>query len=387
MTNANMPQNLTEEFKRSVMRDYALMLCVPVAVSVFIHGFSAVINIVISLVTCWLFTLIGKKFLDVRFPPRTYYTYVIGATVALLLPASAPWWMIALSAGFAMGVCVLPFGNPENAPFIPSVSALCFATLCWPEEIYNYSDFGDSLGKMLMYGNSVDDNIVAVLEALVGRVPSALGTGCALAFIGLLIFIVIRRPKDSIAVFTFITAVCLMASLFPRVATGRVVSVVMELCSGMIFFGAVFFISSPFFAPKRTIAKFFWGFTSGIICMLIRYVCPFEDGACFGFLIACAVSDLFDSMPLTHKEKKQIKALEPYMEIIEPVPSVVPEDILEQIPDVLVTEEFVEQPENTDKKAESINLESETLETVISEENTVTEQDSPFFVGGDSDEG
>ena len=379
-----MPQNLTEEIKRSAIRDYALMLCVPVAVAVFIHDFSAIINIAISLVTCLIFTSIGKKFLNIQFPPRTYHTFVIGTTVALLFPVSAPWWIIVLSAGFAMGVCVLPFGNPENAPFIPSASALCFATLCWPDEIYNYSDFGDSLGKMLLYGNSVDDNIIAILEAVIGNVPSAIGTGCAIAFIGLFIFVIIRRPKDSIPVFTFITAVCLMAILFPRVATGRVVSVVMELCSGMILFGAVFFISSPFFSPKRTIAKFFWGFVGGIICMVIRYVCPFEEGACFGFLITCAIADLFDGLPLTRKEKKQIKALEPYMEIIEPVPSVVPEDVLELIPDVSAVEKSMEETEISNE--EIINRESETLETVISEENTVTEQDAPFFIGGDSNE-
>lgn len=379
-----MPQNLTDEIKRSVIREYALMLCVPVAVAVFIHGLSAVVNIAISLVTCWIFKSVGKKLLDVQFPPRTYHTFVIGTAVALLLPASTPWWIIALSAGFAMGVCVLPFGNPENAPFIPSVSALCFATLCWPEEIYNYSDFGDSLGKMLIYGNSVDDNIIAVLEALVGSVPSAMGTGCAMAFIGLFIFILIRRPKDIISVLTFVTAVCLMAVLFPRVATGRVVSVVMELCSGMILFGAVFYISSPFFAPKRTIAKFVWGFVSGIICMIIRYACPFEEGACFGFLISCAISDLFDSLPLTQNEKKQIKSLEPYIEIIEPVPSVVPDEVIELIPDASPVEQIAEKNEASDEEA--INRESETLETVIEEENTVTEQDAPFFIGGDSNE-
>mgnify|MGYP003287526661 CR=1 FL=1 len=380
-----MPQNLTEDIKRSVIRDYALMLCVPMAVAVFIHGFSAAVNMVISLVTCLIFKSVGRKLLDVQFPPRTYHTFIIAISVALLLPVSASWWLIALSAGFAMGVCVLPFGSPESAPFIPSVSALCFATLCWPERIYNYSDFGDSLGKMLLYGNSVDDNIVAILEAVVGNVPSAIGTGCAMAFIGLLIFILIRRPKDIIPVFTFITAVCLMAVLFPRVATGRVVSIVMELCSGMILFGAVFYISSPFFAPKRTIGKFFWGFVSGIICMVIRYVCPFEEGACFGLLISCAISDLFDGLPLTRSEKKQIKALEPYIEIIEPVPSVVPEEVLELIPDASPVEEIVEN-EALNEETEAINRESETLETVIEEENTVTEQDAPFFIGGDSNE-
>ena len=381
-----MPQNSTEEIKRSVMREYALMMCVPVAVAVFIHGFSAIINITISFITCWVFSSIGKKFLDVHFPLGTPHAMIIATTIPLLLPATAPWWLIVICAGFAIGVCVLPFGSPENAPFIPSVAALCFATLCWPEEIYKYSDFGDSLGKMLLYGNSVDDNIIAIIEALVGSVPSALGTGCAVAFIGIFLFIIIRRPKDSIAVFTFIAAVCAMAMLFPRVATGRVVSIVMELCSGMILFGAVFFISSPFFAPKRTIAKFFWGFVSGVICMVIRYVSPFEESACFGFLIACAISDLFDGIPLTRKEKKRIKALEPYVEIVEPVPSVVPDNVLEQIPDVSAAEKIIEETEATNEETEIINHESETLETVISEENIVTDQNLPFFMGGDSNE-
>jgi electron transport complex protein RnfD len=385
LVDTNIPQKLTDEIKRSAMRDYTLMMCVPFVVSVFLHGFNAILNVTISLITCWFFTVLGKKLLNIEFPPKTHHPFVIGMGVALLLPASAPWWMIILTTSFAMGVCVLPFGNPENAPFIPSVSALCFATLCWSEETYNYSDFGNSLGRMLLFGNSIDDNIIAVLEVLVGKVPSALGTGCIIAFIGLIIFIIIRRPKDSIAVFTFIGAVCLMAILFPRVATGRVISVIMELCSGMILFGAIFFISSPFFAPKRTIAKFFWGFASGIICMIIRYVCPFEEGACFGFLVACGISDLFDGMPLTIKEKKQINALAPYIET-EAVPSVVPEEVLEQIPDVPVFEVIIPDSE-TEETEEKTEIGSESLETLISEENAVSQQDSPFFIGGDSDEG
>lgn len=385
MVDTNISQKLTDEVKRTVMRDYTLMLCVPFVVSVFLHGFNAIINVIISLVTCWFFTVIGKKFLNIDFPPKSHFSFIIGMSVALLLPASAPWWMIILTTSFAMGVCVLPFGNPENAPFIPSVSALCFATLCWSEETYSYSDFGDSLGRMLLYGNSIDDNIIAVLEALVGKVPSAIGTGCIIAFVGLLIFVVIRRPKDSIAVFTFIAAVCLMAVIFPRVATGRFISVIMELCSGMIFFGAVFFISSPFYAPKRPVAKFFWGFTSGIICMLIRYVCPFEEGACFGFLIACAISDLFDDMPLTFREKKLLKSVEPYIET-EPTPSIVPENILEQIPDVPVFEVNIPGLEK-DETYEKPTIEGESLETLISEENAVSKQNSPFFTGGDGNEG
>ena len=277
-----------------------------------------------------------------------------------------------------MGVCVLPFGGPENSPFTPSVTAFCFAMLCWREEVFNYSSTGDSIGQMLLYGNSINKNLVGILEALVGNVPSAMGTGCIIALIGVLIFLIIRRPKDCLATIFFIIAVCIMASLFPRISTGRVLSVIMELCSGMLSFGAVFFISSPIYAPKRTISKAVWGFASGIICMLVRYVSPFEEGACFGFVIACAVSDYFDNLPLTADEKKKIKAQEPYIET-EKATTIVPEEILDEIPDLFTVDI---QDENT----ESITFESESLKDVIAEENAANFSEAPFNMGGGIDE-
>ena len=385
MVDTNMPQNSIDESKRSATLDTLLMLCVPFAVAIFTHGFVAVFNSALSIITCLFFTNIGKRFLKAQFPPKSPHSYIIGLSVSLLLPASAPWWMTILTAAFAMGVCVLPFGNPEKTPFIPSATALCFATLCWPEEIFNYSPIGDSLGQMLLYGNSINKNLVGIIETLVGSTPSAMGTGCILALIGVLIFLILRRPKDSLATICFILAVGVMAALFPRISTGRTLSVIMELCSGMILFGAIFFISSSVIAPKRTISKMVWGFASGIICMLIRYVAPFEESACFGFVIACAVSDYFDNLPLTRKEKKKIKELEPYTET-EKVPSVVPEEILDEIPDLFTVKipELEEEIENNNE--EKISYESESLKTVILEENALTDSEAPFIMGGDSNE-
>lgn len=382
MNDTNMPQNSIDETKRSASIDTILMLCVPLAVGIFTHGFVAVFNTLLAIITCRLFTGFGKKFLHSEFPLKSPHSYIIGTSVALLLPATAPWWMIILTSAFAMGVCVLPFGSPEKSPFIPSATALCFAMLCWPEEIFNYSSTGDSVGQMLLYGNSINKNLVGVLEALVGNVPSALGTGCILALVGVLIFLIIRRPEDSLGTVFFILAVGIMASLFPRISTGRVLSVIMELSSGMITFGAVFFISSPVFAPKRTISKAVWGFVSGIICMLIRYVSPFEEGACFGFVIACAISDYFDNLPLTFSEKKKIKDQELYIET-EKVTTLVPEEILDEIPDLFTVEI---QEEGIEAKNELNTFESESLKDVIAEENAANISEAPFTMGGGIDE-
>ena len=152
----------------------------------------------------------------------------------------------------------------------------------------------------------------------------------------------------------------------------------------MLFFGAVFFMSAPSIAPKRPLAKAVWGFAGGIICMSLKYVCPFEDSTCFSFVIICAVSEFFDNLPLTPGEKRRIRAQEPYIEI-EPTPSVVPEEILDEIPD-MSAREIIEQTDEPDEEEEQPSFESENLETVVSEENTISDSEAPFIMGGDSDE-
>ena len=159
----------------------------------------------------------------------------------------------------------------------------------------------------------------------------------------------------------------------------------MELCGGMLLFGAVFFISTPSVMPERMISRIIWGFTGGVICMIIRYIGTVEESACFGILITCAISDFFDKLPLTKKEKALIKVEE---FIPEPQIQVVPEEVLEEIPDIPEENtEITEIIENTDTNTEtSFVQDAESLEEVVSEENTVTETDAPFVIGGGEDE-
>ena len=377
LTNTNIPQNSIENKKQTTTADYALMLLAPLVVAFFIHGVSALRPVVISVFTCAIFSFFGKKLIKTETSIKDLSGLVIGIMVALLLPVNAPWWLIVLTAVFAIVVSVLPFGTFEKTPFPPAIAAFCFASLCWQEYVFDFSSHGLSLAKMLTYGNTIDTNSVAILEAFIGAVPSAMGTGCIIALFGSLFFLIIRRPKDTIPVFTFILAVCIMAFIFPRTSSGRMISVVMELCSGMLVFCAVFFMSSPNNMPEKLLGKIAWGFASGIICMLIRYVSSFEESVGFGILISCSISDYFDKLPYTKKEKLQIKASEPYTEI--EIATVVPEEILSEIPDI--SEDII-----VAFNEEADTVEAESLEAVVSEENTLSEQDSPFIIGGDSDE-
>ncbi len=385
MTNSATQQNKTEfTALRRIMTDYSIMLSAPILVGVFTHGISVIFAVLLGVLTCAVCGKIAEKILKVKFPLRDFSPFFLGACTALMMPANAPWWMIVCASAFAMVVCVVPFGSANDAPFVPPAAAFCFSVLCWGETMFDYSETGNSITSLLSQGNSIGQNIASVLEVLVGNVPTAMGTGSALALLGALIYLIIRRPKDSISSLTFIFAVIVMSLLFPRVGTGRFISLVMELCGGMMLFSAVFFMSFPSVLPKRTLPRALWGFVSGIICMLIRYVGAFEETAVFGILIACAISDFFDKLPLTKKEKSLLVKEEEFVEA--PVPTFVPDEVLNEIPDIS-EEEIIEQSEEVTEENETLaNTESESLEDVISEENDVTVEDSPFITGGDDNE-
>lgn len=387
MANTTTPQKkyeLTET--RRVTLDYVIMLSALLIFAISKSGVSALTLSLVSIITSTVFVRLGEKLLKIDFSSRFLTPIMIGLSVALMLPATAPWWLFVFTSAFAVLVCVLPFGSPEKSPFVPASVAICFAILCWKEEVFNYQSADASITELLSQNISMGDNVASVFEVLIGNVPSAMGTGCALILLGALVFIAIRRPKDSVPVFTFLLAVIVMSVLFPRVGTGRFISLIMELCGGMLLFGAVFFISTPSVMPQRPLARAVWGFAGGIICMIIRYIGAVEESACFGILITCAISDFFDKLPLTKKEKSQIVV----EEIVTPeLPiTVVPDEVLEEIPDIPeeITEETAE-TENAEEVADETPVqEAESLEEVISEENTVTDQQAPFVIGGGEDE-
>lgn len=371
---------------RRITLDYAICLSACLFFAVSKNGGAAVFLSAVSIITCLIGIKLGEKILKTDFSSRFLIPVVIGLSVALMFPATAPWWMVVCTALFAVAVGVLPFGSPEKSPFVPAAVGVCFAMLCWREEFFVYSSTDASITSLLSQNNSIGKNIAAVLEVLMGNIPSAMGTGCIIILLASLVFITIRRPNDSVPVYTFLLAAAVMALLFPRVGTGRIISLVMELCGGMLLYSAVFFISMPSVMPERLIPRAVWGFAGGIICMLIRYMGEIEESAVFGVLITCAIGDFFDKLPLTKKEKALIKAQKE--EPSEVLITVVPDEVLEEIPDI--SEETEEKSEETVKAVEEKEdisaQESESLEEVINEENTVTETDAPFMTGGGDNE-
>ena len=124
---------------KSPYMSYLLMLAAPAIVAWYYYGafaFRAILTGVVSAAAVEAVALlIMKRNLSLLSDMHAVFT---GLAVAMLLPATAPVWLIASGAVFAVLVAKIPFGPAHKAPFVPAAAGIAFLTVCFPDEVFKY---------------------------------------------------------------------------------------------------------------------------------------------------------------------------------------------------------------------------------------------------------
>ncbi len=247
-----------------------------------------------------------------------------GLAISLMLPATCPAYIAAAGSAFAILVAKVPFGGTKHAPFVPAAAGFAFLCVCFPTEVFTYPSVetaynsvlsstegfvqGTSFGEMLSYGKSIDLNPLEIIPILGGKTVGPLGTTSMLAFAGIAVYLMAKRRKKFYVSISFILTCAVMALLFPRVNSGALSSVIMELSAGTLLFAGLVLIHDPATAPNRTPYSVLYGIGAGIICMLLRYFAKYPEGACFSILIMNAITPVIkDYAGMIKKELRKKK--------------------------------------------------------------------------------
>lgn len=405
---------------RKYMFDILLLLFAPTVMAWYYYGSRDLWLITISVLTSILTELAVTKIIKSKPCIQDLSSIVTAVSIALCLPASSNWWLPVIAVIFAIAVVKLPFGNSRNLMFLPAAAGLAFVTICFPDQVFAYPVIsqnveniaifgtegfvkGDSIAFMLSQGNSIGINIINYIDLAVGNVSGPMGATCVIAMVGGLIYTLFRRPKSAVISVSFLLTCGIYAFLFPRITTDRVISVIMELSGGLLFFSAIIFITNETIAPKRFISRVFYGVFGGIIAMLLRTFSPLEDSTAFAVLLMNSIASVFDSkLPVIAFEKKHLlkkleetqeeqKRLEEELELaqkaqedkkeieelaakLEPKRSIMVQKIAESIQNNTIAEieaipdEIVEEAEEEIAEAKEDTLESILEEAEIKEE-------------------
>ena len=305
-----------------------MLICmVPLAIiSMYLYGIAVLWRILTSVVTAVLCEYIAFRIMKKDKTINDLSAVTTGLALALMLPASCPMYFALAGSAFAILVAKVPFGSARKTPFIPAAAGFAFLCVCFSKELFTYplsnaatsslntnsaTNIGISFGEMLTYGKSISLTPLEIISILTGKSPGPLGTTCMLAMIGIAIYLLAKRPKRFVITLAFLLATSFMALAFPRVNSGRITSLIMELSAGSLVFVSLILLPDPATSPKKFPQTFFYGFFAGIICMLLRYYGKYTECDCFAVLIMNAVFPVCETWSAIIKnyikEKKKFK--------------------------------------------------------------------------------
>lgn len=291
-----------------------LMLAAPALMAWYYYGGRALWVLAVAALFAMACEYIGMRLVGAVPALRDLSAVVTGVTVAMLLPASSPIWVVLLAVSFAVLAVKVPFGTARTLLFSPAAAGVAFVTVSLPQYVFAYPvlpdggasvavygsegfSLGISMTQMLKTGTSMGSSPASYLDVLIGNVTGPMGAGCGIALLGALLFLAVRAKKGFTAAVSCLLAAALYALLFPRITTGRLQSVFMELSGGMLLFAALFLLPEEAILPKHFWGRVAYGAAAGLVTMLFRRFGAFEEGAVFAVLLCNALTSAFDKLP------------------------------------------------------------------------------------------
>lgn len=287
----------------SIMRDVLIALSPAAVASVVIHGWYALVMIVVTVAAAigaeFIFNLCAKKkqtIIDLS-------AAVTGLLLALNLPTSTRIWHCIVGAVFAIIVVKCLFGGIGCNFANPAITARVFLVLAFMEVS------GGKLGGSPFSDTSVDlvggatplvvigqgapaSELPTLLEMFLGLRGGAIGEGCIVALVLGGIYLIARRVIRWEVPVAFIATVFLLS----WVITGSLVTAIYYILAGGVFIAAFFMITDYSSTPLSKLGKIVFAIGAGLLTVLIRFYGSYPEGVSFAVLIMNILSPYVDKL-------------------------------------------------------------------------------------------
>lgn len=244
---------------------------------------------------------------------------VTGLIFPLILPPTAPLWLVAVGVAFGAFFGKEVFGGTGRNLFNPALVGRLFVSLAFPRY------FATMWGKMHWGGTggllrwTVDattqatplisfkgSHILATdpLSLLIGHAPGCVGETFRIGIILGGLFLVFTRAADWRIPISYLGGTAIFAAIFGVLLPGRVAPVWFQLLSGGLLFGAFYMANDPVTSPFTFRARWIYGAMLGLLTVLIRALSGLPESVMFAILLMNAAAPLLDKLVLATVHKR-----------------------------------------------------------------------------------
>ncbi len=294
LTVASSP-HIRGDFKSSrIMLDVMLALLPALIVGIVMHGFRSLTVTAVAISSCvlleWLYSVITRT----RNTIVDGSALVTGMLLAMTLPATVPYWLVAVGSAFAIIFVKALCGGLGQNIFNPALSARGFMMLVAPAYMVRFEGLdgvtaATPLHHMVMPALPEE----SVLDMFLGVCPGSIGEVSALALLLGGAYLVYRKVISARIPAAYLGTVALLTLVFSK--TGNPVSwMLYSLFSGGVMLGAIFMATDYATSPVTAKGQIVYGIGCGVLTVFFRYFGLFPEGVTYAILIMNAFVWIID---------------------------------------------------------------------------------------------
>ncbi|MBW1802812.1 MAG: RnfABCDGE type electron transport complex subunit D [Deltaproteobacteria bacterium] len=229
---------------------------------------------------------------------------VIGLLLGMLLPASAPWWLVITGTFVAIIVGKEIWGGIGCNPLNPTLVALAILMLSWKSYLHfngalvNY-DFDFNMMYPLIavkhFGTYVSQDY-SLSGMFMGQQPGAIGATFGLGLLIGGLYLILRGLIRWEISLSFLVGVFVMALLFNIAHPEKYAGPMFHILTGYTMIGAFFLATEDSSSPVYFLPMIIYGLGAGAITVLVRNIGFFPDGVVFAILLMNIANPLIDKI-------------------------------------------------------------------------------------------
>ena len=289
------PQVRTNTDTSRIMLDVIIALVPALAVGVWQFGIKALILTAVSVASCVFFEWLYRKLMKKPNSIGDLSACVTGMLIAMVVPATAPWWMCVVGAAFAMIIVKQLYGGLGKNFLNPALAARAFMMASWavimttwavPSTLTKVVDATTMATPLsLMKAGEALPEYFSVGNMFIGNMPGCIGEVSAAALLLGGIYLLIRKVISWRIPVSFIGTVAVLTLIFGKTGYGNVEWMVDNLLTGGLLLGAIFMATDYSSSPVTLKGQLLYGFGCGALTVLIRYFGSFPEGVSYAILI------------------------------------------------------------------------------------------------------
>lgn len=285
-----------------------------ILMSVYVFGISAILLMLVAVVSCVLFEYLITRFLLKRMPQVADGSAMItGLLLAFNLPSNIPLWAIIIGSFVAIGIGKMAFGGLGNNPFNPALVARVFLLISfpvpmtsWPKAMEAKWELADAttgatpLGMIkdgLMNGQPLTE-IVQELPSyytfFIGTHGGCIGEVSGLALLIGFIYMLYKRIITWHTPVSMLAAIFLITGILWLINPDKYMDPVFHIITGGVLLGAFYMATDYVTSPMSYKGMLIYGFGIGVITVVIRLWGAYPEGVSFAILIMNAAVPIID---------------------------------------------------------------------------------------------